>query len=76
MEVNVCFDLGSDTLKVVFSYNNNGISYGKVVKNVYDDTAFPGTAFYDEVNKSGFLLMTLMIVVLNLILQLLKLKSY
>lgn len=51
MEVNVCFDLGSDTLKVVFSYNNNGISYGKVVKNVYDDTAFPGTAFYDEVNK-------------------------
>ena len=50
MRLNICFDLGSDTLKVVYAYkdNNRSVRCGKLNSQSINQSAIPAAAFYDE----------------------------
>ena len=52
-EIYVCLDLGNDTLKVSFAYENAGHEeYGKLnVPNLLNQVAYPAAAFYDAEEK-------------------------
>jgi len=49
MNIFVCLDLGSDTLKVSFAYQGKTESYGKLMlPNLVNQVAFPAIAYYDD----------------------------
>lgn len=41
------FDLGSDTLKIAYAYEKDGLHTGKIVGDETSGTAIPAVAFYD-----------------------------
>ena len=48
MVLNICFDLGNDTLKVVYAYNEQGnIHFGKINSTAINQSAIPANAYYD-----------------------------
>lgn len=56
LTLNIGLDLGSDTLKVAYAYDNAGsISYGKLMKEgMMTEVALPAIACYDEAEKKWF----------------------
>ena len=54
VDLKVCLDLGSDTLKIAFGYlNSNGSPFiGKMYYDKYQtNVAYPACALYDEEKK-------------------------
>lgn len=53
MRLNICFDLGSDTLKVVYAYKDSAknVHCGKLNSKAINQSAIPAAAFYDEDDK-------------------------
>lgn len=53
-EIYVCLDLGNDTLKISYAYENAaGESYGKLmVDDLVNHVAIPAVAYYDEDEKA------------------------
>ena len=53
-EIYVCLDLGNDTLKISYAYENaDGESYGKLmVDDLVNHVAIPAVAYYDEDEKA------------------------
>ena len=52
-EIYVCLDLGNDTLKMSFAYQNNGTeTYGKLMTpNLINQVALPAAALYDAATR-------------------------
>jgi len=52
-EIYICLDLGNDTLKISYAYENSaGESYGKLmVDDLVNHVAIPAVAYYDEDEK-------------------------
>ena len=53
MRLNVCFDLGYDTLKIVYAYKDSSrrVHFGKFNSTSINQSAIPSNAFYDEENN-------------------------
>ncbi len=54
--LNIGLDLGSDTLKVAFAYNDaRGVKYGKIAeKSIFTQVAVPALAYYDELEEKWY----------------------
>ena len=53
MKLNICFDLGSDTLKIVYAYKDEKrkVHLGKLNSRAINQSAIPANAFYDEFER-------------------------
>lgn len=56
MKLHIGLDLGGDTLKIAFAYENGGIiKYGKFSnKSLITQIAFPALAYYDESDRNWY----------------------
>ena len=55
MVLNICFDLGNDTLKIVYAYKEGrGIHFGKFNSAAINQSAIPSNAYYDEDNNKWY----------------------
>ena len=52
IKLHICFDLGSDTLKIVYAYKKEDqalINFGKIMfDELINQSAIPATAYFDE----------------------------
>ena len=55
MVLNICFDLGNDTLKIVYAYKEGrDIHFGKFNSTAINQSAIPANAYYDEDNNKWY----------------------
>lgn len=55
MVLNICFDLGNDTMKIVYAYKDGSdLHFGKFNSTAINQSAIPANAYYDEDNDKWY----------------------